>query len=231
MGSQGKRARSGAAAEMMENKTLFYKYGKTEIEYLKSKDKILGVAIDKIGHIRRPVNTDFFSALVFHVIGQQISSAAHKTVWERLNKKLEVITPTTISDIDRDEFQKIGITFKKVECIKNISEKIKKGELNIEELKIKSDSEVINELSKLKGIGQWTAEMILIFCLERPNILSYSDLGIQRGLRILYRHRSIDRKIFEKYRCRYNPYNTVASLYLWSIAAGNVEGLKDFLSK
>jgi DNA-3-methyladenine glycosylase II len=86
-------------------------------------------------------------------------------------------------------------------------------------------------LSKIKGIGQWTAEMILIFCLQRPNIFSYDDLAIHRGLRMLYHHRNISRKIFEKYRRRYSPYCTVASLYLWSIAAGTIEGMKDCAAK
>jgi DNA-3-methyladenine glycosylase II len=73
--------------------------------------------------------------------------------------------------------------------------------------------------------------MILTFCLQRPNVLSYNDLAIRRGLRMLYRHRNIDKKLFEKYRRRYSPYNTVASLYLWTITAGAVEELKDSLPK
>ncbi len=69
------------------------------------------------------------------------------------------------------------------------------------------------ELASLKGIGVWTAEMILLFCLQRPDIFSYDDLAIQRGLRMVYHHRKIDRKLFEKYRRRFSPYCSVASLY------------------
>jgi DNA-3-methyladenine glycosylase II len=92
--------------------------------------------------------------------------------------------------------------------------------LDIKKLKKKDDEDLTTELIKLKGIGQWTADMIMIFCLQRKNILSYNDLAIHRGLRILYHQKSISKELFEKYRKRYDPYNTVASLYLWVIAAG-----------
>ena len=69
--------------------------------------------------------------------------------------------------------------------------------------------------------------MILTFCMQRPNVVSFGDLAIQRGMRMLYRHRRIDRAKFERYRKRYSPYGTVASLYLWAIAGGAIPGLTD----
>ena len=91
--------------------------------------------------------------------------------------------------------------------------------------------EVIRELSSLKGVGIWTAEMILLFCMQRPDVFSYDDLAIQRGLRMLYHHRSIDRKRFEMYRRRFSPYGSVASLYLWAVAGGAIPELKDHKPK
>jgi DNA-3-methyladenine glycosylase II len=210
---------------------LFFEYGTPEIDYLKRRDKILGNAIDRIGYIERPIDADLFSAIVHHIIGQQISTAAQKTVWERMNKKLGVITSDVMCGLSIDKIQEFGMTFKKAEYINDFSRKIKRGELNMDDIKNKPDNEVIGELSKLKGIGQWTAEMILIFCLQRPDVLSYDDLAIRRGLRMLYHHRSISKKTFEKYRRRYSPCCTVASLYLWSIAAGTIEGMKDYAPK
>ena len=90
---------------------------------------------------------------------------------------------------------------------------------------------MIDELVKLKGIGVWTAEMILLFCLERPDVFSYGDLAILRGLRMIYHHRKIDRRLFEKYRRRYSPYGSTASLYLWAVAGGAIEGMRDYASK
>lgn len=207
---------------------MFFQYGTIEIDYLKSRDTILGNAIDRIGFIERTVDDDLFSATVHHIVGQQISAAAQRTVWERMNKQLGMITEDTIGNLSTDEIQNFGMTFKKAEYIKDFSTKVKHGELNIADIKNKSDAEVIGELSRLKGIGQWTAEMIMIFCLQRPDILSYDDLAIQRGLRMLYHHRDISKKLFEKYRRRYSPCCTVASLYLWAIAAGKIEGMKDY---
>lgn len=92
----------------------------------------------------------------------------------------------------------------------------------------KSDEEAIQELCALKGIGIWTAEMILLFCLQRPEILSYNDLAIQRGLRMVYHHRQITKELFAKYKRRFSPCGSVASLYLWAIACGAVEGMRDY---
>jgi DNA-3-methyladenine glycosylase II len=145
--------------------------------------------------------------------------------------KLGIITHDTICSLNIAEIQRFGMTFKKAECIRSFSCKVKNGDCDINTIKDKPDSEIIDELSGLKGIGQWTAEMIMIFCLQRQDIFSYSDLAIQRGLRILYHHRSINKKLFEKYRRRYSPYGTVASLYLWAISAGKIEGMKDYAPK
>ena len=73
--------------------------------------------------------------------------------------------------------------------------------------------------------------MILLFCLERPNVFSFDDLAVQRGLRMTYHHRQITRKLFEKYRRRFSPYGSVASLYLWAVAGGAIEGMKDYAPK
>ena len=94
-----------------------------------------------------------------------------------------------------------------------------------------SDADAIKALSTLKGIGVWTAEMILLFCLQRPDIFSYDDLAIQRGLRMVYHHRAIARRSFEKYRRRFSPYGSVASLYLWAVAGGAIPDMKDHVQK
>lgn len=207
---------------------LYFEYGDNEINYLKSKDRALGVAIDKIGHINREVDIDLFSSVVHHIIGQQISTTAQATIWKRMNEALDEITVETICGTDINKLQRFGMTFKKAEYIKDFADRVQSGELNIEELNNKSDEEVIAELSALKGIGMWTAEMIMIFCMQRPDVMSYGDLAIHRGLRMLYHHRNVDKIKFEKYRRRYSPYGTVASLYLWAIAGGAIDEMKDY---
>ena len=108
---------------------------------------------------------------------------------------------------------------------------MKTGEFALQEISQLPDSEAIQVLASLKGIGVWTAEMILLFCLQRPNIFSFDDLAIQRGLRMVYHHRKIDRTLFEKYRRRFSPYCSVASLYLWAVAGGAIPEMKDYAPK
>ena len=206
---------------------MYFEYGDKETEYLKRKDKRLGEAIEKIGHIYREVDGDVFSSVVHSIVGQQISSAALKTVWSRLSGRLGEISAETICAADREELQGCGITFKKADYIKDFADIARSGEFDVGALRDLSDPDVIDRLSALKGIGVWTAEMLMVFCLQRPDVMSYGDLAIHRGLRMLYRHRKIDRKLFEKYARRFSPNGTVASLYLWAIAGGAIPEMRD----
>jgi len=207
---------------------MYFEYGDYETEYLKRKDKRLSEAIERIGHIYREVDGDLFSSVVHNIIGQQISSAALKTVWSRLTDKLGEVTAEAICAVSREAIQSCGITFKKADYIKEFANKVQSGEFDADALRTLPDKEVISKLSALKGIGVWTVEMLMIFCLQRPDVMSYGDLAIHRGLRMLYHHRTIDRRLFDKYARRYSPYGTVASLYLWAIAGGAIPEMRDY---
>lgn len=210
---------------------MYFEYGKTETEYLKSKDKRLGEVIDKIGHIDRTVDYDLFSSVVHHIIGQQISTKAQATVLQRMQTALGEIGADTISASTENELQSFGMTFRKASYIKDFAMKVQNGEFNLDNILELPDEDAIKALVSLKGIGVWTAEMILLFCLQRPNIFSYDDLAIQRGLRMVYHHRDINKKLFEKYRRRFSPYCSVASLYLWAVAGGAIPEMKDYKKK
>jgi DNA-3-methyladenine glycosylase II len=206
----------------------YFDYGGKETEYLKRKDKLLGDAIEKIGHIYREVDDDLFSSVVHSITAQQISSAALKTIWRRLTGKLGSVNPETVGAASREEIQSCGLSFRKADYIKDFAESVRSGDINIDALYAMTDGEVTSRLSALKGIGVWTAEMLMVFCLQRPDVVSYGDLAIHRGMRMLYHHRKIDRKLFDKYARRYSPYGTVASLYLWAIAGGAIPEMRDF---
>ena len=164
---------------------MYFIYGEAELAYLRRKDKRLAAVIDRIGPVERTVDPDLFSAVVHHIIGQQISMKAQATIWQRMQDTLGTVSAETI---------------------------LAAG---------------VPALSSLRGIGVWTAEMILLFCLQRPDIFSYDDLAIRRGLRMVYRHRRIDRPLFERYRRRFHPYGSVASLYLWAVSGGAIPELTD----
>lgn len=203
-------------------------FGEKELAHLKKRDKRLGAVIDALGPLERETDGDLFASVVRHIVGQQISMAAQATVWRRMTEALGGVTPQSVCDADPQSLQACGITFKKAEYIKDFAQKVRDGAFDIAALAEKSDDEVIAALSALKGIGVWTAEMLMIFCMQRPDILSFGDLAIQRGLRMLYHHRKIDRALFEKYRRRYSPCGSVASFYIWAVANGAIPGMKDY---
>lgn len=212
----------------MEN---FFQYGETEIAYLKQADKRLAEVIDRIGKVERRVIPDLFAALVHSIVGQQISTKAHETIWGRIENALGKVTPEAIDRLSMEELQGFGITFKKAAYIRNATRKVMDGTFDIQALYTMDDNEVCTRLSELDGIGVWSAEMLMLFSMQRPNILSFGDLAIQRGLRMVYHHRKITRELFEKYRRRFSPSNSVASLYLWAVAGGAIEGMKDYAPK
>lgn len=210
---------------------MYFEYSEKEITYLQSKDKKLSEVIEQIGMIEREVDTDLFSSVVHHIIGQQISTKAQATIWQRMKDALGEVNAETILAADISELQSLGMTFRKAEYITDFAEKVHDGVFDLEAVAQMPDDAAIKELVSLKGIGVWTAEMILLFCLQRPDIFSYDDLAIQRGLRMVYHHRKIDRKLFEKYRRRFSPYCSVASLYLWAVAGGTIPGMRDYKPK
>ena len=210
---------------------LVFAYGEKELSYLRQKDARLGAVIDRVGHIERTVDTDLFSSVIHHIIGQQISMKAQATIWQRMQDALDAVNAETILAAGVPALQALGMTFRKAEYITDFAEKVHTGAFDLDAVAHMCDEDAIRALSTLKGIGVWTAEMILLFCLQRPNILSYDDLAIQRGLRMVYHHRAIDRKLFQKYRRRFSPYCSVASLYLWAVSGGALPELKDYKPK
>lgn len=209
----------------------YFRYGEKETEYLKQRDPVLGRAIDQIGHIYRPVIPDMFQALLNSIIGQQISTKAQETIWKRMLEQFSPVTPEHIGGISAGELQTCGISMRKAEYIKLIAETVLDGSLDLSELHKLTDDEVCSRLSRIKGIGVWTAQMLMTFSMERMDIISWDDLAIHRGLRMLYHHRKITPQLFAKYKRRYSPYATVASLYLWGIAGGTYSGFVDYAPK
>ena len=210
---------------------MYFAYGETELSYLRKKDKRLCEVIDRVGHIDRAVDPDLFSSVVHHIIGQQISTKAQATIWSRCQDALGEVNAETILSAGVPKLQPLGMTFRKAEYITDFAEKVRTGAFDLDAVTHMRDEDAIRALSSLKGIGVWTAEMILLFCLQRPDVFSFDDLAIRRGLRMVYHHREITRDRFETYRRRFSPYCSVASLYLWAVSGGAIPGMKDYCPK
>lgn len=214
-------------ATAMMGQTVYFEYSTAEIDYLRAADPQLGAVIDRVGHIERPVIPDSFEALVHSIVGQQIATKAQATIWERMRTSLAPIAPAHFVSLPVRTIQACGITMLKAQRIHDIAARIESGGFRLEEIRRMDDETACEHLMTLPGVGRWTAEMILLFSLQRPDVLSATDLGIQRGLRMVHHHRRITPQLFARYRRRYSPCNSVASLYLWEIAGGALDDLRD----
>lgn len=206
---------------------MYFPYGEKEMNALKQKDKTLGNIIDQVGKLNRRVRPDLFIAIIYSITGQQISMKAHKTIWERLeNKVLQIsqsteVCPKNVCMLSEEDIQSCGMSMRKASYILDFSKKMHNKDFNIHALQNMSDEEVIKKLCTLKGIGEWTAEMMMLFSMQRPDILSFGDLAIVRGLRMLYQKKEIKKNDFKHYKEKFSPYGSIASFYLWEIAGGN----------
>lgn len=197
----------------------YFSYSAVETDYLSARDPALGAAIARIGHIDREVIPNLFTALINSIAGQQISGKALATVWARLCDRLGEITPDSVLAAGEDGLRACGLSGRKAGYMLAAARAVQDGTLDIHSLVDKTDAEIIQTLVALPGVGRWTAEMLLIFSLQRPDVLAFDDLGIRKGLCRLYGWDEVTREQFEDCRARFSPYGTVASLYLWALAA------------
>ncbi|MDO5562614.1 MAG: DNA-3-methyladenine glycosylase 2 family protein [Synergistaceae bacterium] len=193
-------------------------YGEREISHLSKRDKKLGAFIERTGFIEREIRENLFESLATSIINQQISNSAAFTVMGRFHDMFPAATPEAVDAASVEEIQKIGVSMRKASYIKGLSSAAACGELDIEGLRALPDDEVAKALLPIKGIGIWTVEMFLIFSLGRPDVVSFGDFAIRKGMMNLYGLKRLDRAKFDRYRKRYAPYGTTASLYLWEAA-------------
>lgn len=206
--------------------------GEAEIAYLKGRDAALAKVMDALGPLQRAAMPDLFEALVHAIVGQQISTKAQQSIFARMRTALGApLTPSALGALDEASLQSFGLSFRKVRYIKAAAAAVISGALDLDALRQLDDAAFCAQLVQLDGVGLWTAEMLLIFCLQRPDVMSFGDLAVLRGLRMLYRHKRITPALFAKYRKRYAPYASVASLYLWAVAGGALEELTDPAAK
>src|SRR5690554_1192834 len=143
---------------------MIFEYSNEQLNDLKTKDERLKAVIEKIGRIKRESYPDLFSALIKTISGQQISTKAAATVWQRMKDNLGDVTPENYSKYTIEEIQKCSLSFRKAEYIKKAAESFVNG-IDINSLLLLPNEEFIKEMIKLPGVGRWTAEMLLLFTL------------------------------------------------------------------
>lgn len=174
--------------------------------------------IGKYEFPKRSDSSGVFSDLIEAIINQQLSSKAGETIFNRfkgLFKKESFPTPVDIASMPDEIIRTCGISFTKITYIKGICKAIQERTLDLENLHVLSDEDVIEELTKLKGIGRWTAEMILMFSLKRMDIFSMGDLGLRTAVAKLYKVDRDDHKVIEAIALQWRPYRSIACRYLW----------------
>lgn len=181
------------------------------------KDKILKKVIDKHGElIEIPESENIFKDIFEAIASQQLSIRASDTIINRVKILLKnKITPESFLKVDTEKLRKCGLSYSKIKYIKDLSDKVIKSEIDLENLKNLENEDVILELVKVKGIGRWTAEMILIFTLKREDVFSVGDLGLRNAVSKLYNIDKNNIEIIEGISLQWKPYRSLASRYLW----------------
>ncbi|MCW6036266.1 DNA-3-methyladenine glycosylase 2 family protein [Spirulina subsalsa FACHB-351] len=188
-------------------------YWQEATEYLSHRDPVMSSLIaaypdEVLTNLNNPFHT-----LTRAVVGQQISIKAADKIWERLTVKLPIIKPDIFLSLTEPELREIGLSRQKISYITNIAQSFEQGILRPSQWETMTDEAIIKQLKKIKGIGQWTAEMFLIFHLHRSDILPLADLGL---INAIERHYGGSSKAeIQELSFRWKPYRTVATWYLW----------------
>jgi DNA-3-methyladenine glycosylase II len=195
----------------------------TPVESLRAADPVLGAVIDEVGpdlgDFRAGRPSEPYGALVRSIVGQQLSTIAARAIFARLTERFggRPPTPEEVLADDPDELRlAAGLSHAKVEYLRSLAEHVLDGSLQLDQLDHLSDEDVIAALVAVRGIGQWSAHLFLMFQLGRPDVLTVGDLGIRRAVMVRYGLPKLPTPAeLEKIAEPWRPYRTLACRYLW----------------
>jgi len=195
---------------------LHYNLDNEKVQYLLQTDKALNKLIRYIGSSELEIEEDGFKCLVKYIVGQQISDKARETIWQRICTIYGNITPEILLMIKDNDLQQVGLSERKVTYIKILARAIINKDIDFKEFSKLTNEEIIKRLTTLKGIGQWTAEMYLIFSLGREDVFSKGDGTIRRTIQWMYNLEALPSSS-ELSQCFsiWTKYATIVSSYLW----------------
>ena len=181
------------------------------------RDPVMADLVERHGHIEHGPADDEFERLCTSIINQQLSTASAAAVRERVFALFDgEITPSTMLDAPRDELREAGLSRTKVDYMKNAAEAFIERDLTREGLAGHTDEEVIEELTRIKGVGEWTARMYLMFVLSREDVLPLGDLGVRNGIQQIYGNgEEMTREEMRDVAAAWRPYRTYAVRYIW----------------
>jgi DNA-3-methyladenine glycosylase II len=194
------------------------------IEHFKKADPKLYKVLDQIHKAYGPIPekeklnpSEYFNELVESIVSQQLSIKAADTIYGRVKALLPKgqVTPENILKTKSEDLRACGLSNAKVSYVKDLAQKVKDKEVDLERLDTLSNEEVIEELTKIKGIGPWTAEMFLMFSLNREDVFSHGDLGLKNALKKIYSLENPTKDELEKIVLKWCPYRTWGCRILW----------------
>ncbi len=194
------------------------KTDKNILNYLESKDACFYLLEHKYGLLDHKNELDLFSSFIFHFISQMLSNKVAEVIWNRFKKLVQIVEPHHILAISNEKLRMIGISNAKVSYINDFCYDVINAKIDLNGLSELSDLEIISKLKQIKGVGEWTAEMICLFNLGRPNIFSYKDVALKRGIMLCHpNYKTLSRLRFDRLKKLYSPYCSYASLYFYKV--------------
>jgi DNA-3-methyladenine glycosylase II len=194
------------------------------IEHLRAADPVLRELIDEIGadtlgERRTAPSRDHYGALVRTIVGQQLSTRSARAIYDRLTERFggRAPTPEEVLADDPDELRtSVGLSHAKVRYLRSLAEHVLDGSLELGKLGRLSDEEVTARLTAISGIGRWSADIFLMFHLQRPDVLPVGDLGIRKAFQTVYGLPTLPEAAeMERIAEPWRPYRSLASLFLW----------------
>ena len=194
--------------------------------HLQKSDPVMKRLLKQVGPFTARAHPDRFETLVNSIVSQQISTSAAKTIRSRLKSAVEQrslqiepatrFSPASLLTFDIDELRELGVSRQKAVYLLDLADKVNSKTVNLQGMGRRSDDEIIAELTQVKGIGRWTAQMFLMFCLARLDVLPADDLGIKNAVRLNYELIELPTVAkIESIAENWRPYATVACWYLW----------------
>jgi len=188
----------------------------TAIQYLTAKDKHLAKAIKMVGPLDYYLESDGYAFLISQIIGQMLSNKVADVLTQRMLTLCHgQICLNEISALTDEEIHEIGLSRPKVGYIRNLTTAIKSGTIDFTRYKTMTDTEIITDLTTIKGIGNWSAKMYLIFSLDRPDILPFEDIAFLQGFGWLYKTDDFSMKVIQKKCQKWHPYSSIAARYMY----------------
>jgi DNA-3-methyladenine glycosylase II len=187
------------------------------INHLSKADPILRAIIGRVGPCRIEYGPPEFQSLAESIVYQQLNGKAASTIFERFAALAgDPVTPKGILKLTDAQMRSVGLSKQKSSYLRDMAERTVHGELNFGKLHALPDEEVIKHLTQVKGVGEWTAQMFLMFTLRRPNVLPTGDFGVQMAIKKHYKKRKLPKPLqMEKLAKAWEPYRSVACWYLW----------------